>query len=224
MERCNAHQDNVAEVISYRVKRVYLSRLNFCSSTLFLYGCQIKNYMKKKVKLGLIMFFIIGMSSVHSQDLYRTQKASMLITGVSNDSTVLIQSKDASVSLDYNTAKFTLRVEKSSFVTGNSNLDSLLSTMNYQYIVINGQLGIEYVITSDHPPLEFNVEGTVESSQSEINGIGHLEHIADGGSISCILNLNFMTTFSDLNFQIVGFDLNEEIQIDILQAILSNEE
>ena len=177
--------------------------------------------MKTISKICLLLFSLIILTQGKAQDVYRTQNGSMLITTISADTILKITTKELLVLLNYEDAKFQMKMDKSTFYTGNDSLDKKLALMKYDIIEFNGKLDVEYINTNGHPPLEFEVKGILSTNQNEIKGTGRLEHISSRGTFSCLLTLKFNLKLKDLGLKVKELNLKEDIQIEIVQNVLN---
>ena len=133
----------------------------------------------KQFHLKLITIIVILFTTnTMAQDVYRTLNGKMLITVVSNDSILKIKNDELVIQLNYETARFTMKMDKSNFKTGIDSLDKKLAQLKYEIIEYKGVLGVQSINTEGHPPLDFNVEGVLSTNNNIIKGTGHLEHIA----------------------------------------------
>lgn len=147
----------------------------------------------KQFHLKLITIIVILFTTnTMAQDIYRTLNGKMLITVVSNDSILKIKNDELVIQLNYETARFTMKMDKSNFKTGIDSLDKKLTQLKYEIIEYKGVLGVQSINTEGHPPLDFNVEGVLSTNNNIIKGTGHLEHIANRGLFSCVLTLSLI--------------------------------
>jgi len=180
--------------------------------------------MKNTLYIAILIFFGISISNqtkAQGGDVYRTQNGNMIITVVSADTVLKITTKELLVLLNYNNANITIKMDKSTFKTGNDSLDKKLALLKYDIITFKGKLNIDYINTNGHPPLDFEVKGIISTNQKIIAGSGHLEHISSHGLYSCLLTLKFNLKISDLGINIEGLHLKDEIQIEVVQAVLN---
>ncbi|KJS04383.1 MAG: hypothetical protein P1U44_12165 [Vicingaceae bacterium] len=176
----------------------------------------------KQFHLKLITIIVILFTTnTMAQDVYRTLNGKMLITVVSNDSILKIKNDELVIQLNYETARFTMKMDKSNFKTGIDSLDKKLAQLKYEIIEYKGVLGVQSINTEGHPPLDFNVEGVLSTNNNIIKGTGHLEHIANRGLFSCVLTLKFNINKNDLGLNIEGLVIEENIQIEIVQNVLN---
>lgn len=176
----------------------------------------------KQFHLKLITIIVILFTTnTMAQDVYRTLNGKMLITVVSNDSILKIKNDELVIQLNYETARFTMKMDKSNFKTGIDSLDKKLAQLKYEIIEYKGVLGVQSINTEGHPPLDFNVDGVLSTNNNIIKGTGHLEHIANRGLFSCVLTLKFNINKNDLGLNIEGLVIEENIQIEIVQNVLN---
>ena len=171
---------------------------------------------------SLILFYLLILfNHIKGQEVYRTQSGDMLITTIASDSVLKILTKDLVVILNYDNAEFIMKMDKSTFHTGIDSLDKKMALMKYDIITFNGKLAIENINTEGHPPLDFVVEGIISTNNKTIRGSGHLEHISNRGTISCLLTLKFNINKNDLGLDVGDLNLKDEIQIEIVQVVLN---
>lgn len=179
--------------------------------------------MIRKIGVRFLAFLILilGFNS-QAQEVYGTANGLVQITGVLDDSVLFASSNELVVILNYETAEFELRLDKSTLTTGVDSLDIRLKSLKDEFIIYTGKLGIEFIKTQKHAPQDFDVEGElVWNSKNEIiSGLGHLEHIYSS-VYSCVLNMSFHLNLDDLKFDIGLLGLEDEIHVEILQAVLS---
>lgn len=152
---------------------------------------------------------------------YRTMEGEMTITGRVGDSTLEMNTNRLVVALNYETAELVIRLNPRT-VSSNSrgaNQGSFVNT--FTDVLFKGKLGIDYVITQQHPPLDFTVEGYLYNAdqQTWITGTGHLEHI-HADEYACILNMDFEVAPSVLSIDWPGED---KVQIRIIHTVLKPE-
>ena len=178
---------------------------------------------KYSVLLLKIIFIVLAVFSFNisfTQDIYRTQNGSILITAVSSDSIITLSSKEVIMTLNNETAKFKMTLDKSSLRSDNIKINEKLSLMKFDEIEISGKFDIGNIDRHDHIPLEFNVEGIILTKNKALLGRGRLEHISSEGNISCLLTLKFILDKNDLDLNLDS--LNNEIQVDVVQVFLNN--
>lgn len=176
-------------------------------------------------ELLTLFIFITSFSSFWSQDTYRTINGNMVVTSVVSDSVFILQTKKLFIYLDYETAKFTMKMYLSKFRTGNDSLDAELRLMEGEVIEYSGKLGLDYINTEGHPPLEFEIEGTLSTNQEKIiYGKGKLEHMHKGSTYECLLSMTFHLTVSDLGLKLNIKNLEDPIQVEVIQALLGRQD
>lgn len=181
--------------------------------------------MKKSIYItAFILCWIFFLHQAKAQDFYQTKNGNMLITAVSADTAFKVTTKDLLILLNYENANITIKMDKSTFKTGIDSLDKKIAQLKYDIIEFNGKLDIEYINTTGHPPLDFVVEGIISTNQNSISGDGHLEHISNRGTYSCMLTLKFNVKINDLGLNFQGLNLKEDIQIEIVQTVLNKSE
>ncbi len=178
--------------------------------------------MRKSIYISTLIFlWIITVNQLKAQGVYRTQSGDMKITAVSADTIMKITTKDLLVLLNYDNANIIIKMDKSTFKTGNDSLDKKLALMKYDIIEFKGKLGVDYINTNGHPPLDFEVKGVISTNENTISGTGHLEHISSRGIYSCLLTIKFNLKVEDLGLNLSGLKLKDDIQVEIVQAVLN---
>ena len=144
----------------------------------------------------------------------------MVITTVVDDEVLLLRTKELLIVLSYESAEFTMKMDKSTFYSGVDSLDQQLELMKFEIIEVDGKFDLDFINTEHHPPLDFNVDGIVSTTGKTLRGTGRLEHISDGSLFSCLLTMKFNVTMDQLGFEVDGLEVKDEIQIEIAQTLL----
>ena len=169
--------------------------------------------------VAVILLLLLTGYTLQSQSvnfIYSTMYGKMVISGQVGDSTLMIQTNRLIISLNYESAEFVIRLDPETLTKKN---EIVKSTKSYDSeILFRGKLGLDYVITEKHPPLDFEVEGYLvkDDRDTRITGTGHLEHI-HGEIYSCVLNMDFEVPPQLVNIDWPG---EENVKIQIMQTIL----
>lgn len=168
--------------------------------------------------IWMLLVFLTGieLSAQSSQSVYSTMYGKMIISGPVGDSTLMMQTNRLIISLNYESAELVIRVDPNTLAEKDKIIES-----NDSYdtdILFRGKLGLDYVITEKHPPLDFEVAGYLvkDGHDTRVTGTGHLEHI-HGEAYACILNMNFEVPPQLVNIDWPG---EENVKIQIMQTIL----
>ncbi|MDX5340348.1 MAG: hypothetical protein LPK25_15075 [Cyclobacteriaceae bacterium] len=168
------------------------------------------------------LFLLFGCGALLAQQPmqeYRTMRGNMIITGKVGDTALIMQSNRLIISLNYETAELIIRVNKKSVSPGYGSTFSESPANHDTEVLFKGKLGLDYINTQSHPPLDFKVEGYIvnnSDTQTMITGTGHLEHIF-AGEYACILDLDFEVSPELLDINWPG---EEKVTIQIIQTIL----
>ena len=173
----------------------------------------------KAILLGL---FWLSYSYSFAQDIYRTQNGSVLITTVSSDSIITFSTKQVAILVNNNQATFSMKIDKSSFVTNNVSINEELVLMRSDEIIFSGKFDLESINQQDHVPIDFDIEGVISTNYKTLFGRGRLEHISTEGNISCLLTLRFNINKDDLGLNLENLELKDEVQLDVVQVLLNN--
>lgn len=168
----------------------------------------------------LMVFTVINFTDVFAQKVYQTSSGLLLINAYLDDKPLKISSKGLIILLEYETGKLLIKQEVSALISDNDSIQSRLNSMENEYITFEGKLGLDYINTKGHPPLDFNVEGTMYPGNNHVLGNGHLEHIDQGASTACLLSLTFKLKPDEVfpDHFLEGFD--SEIYVTVLQSLL----
>ena len=171
----------------------------------------------------LLIGILLLMNKSFGQDEYYTLSGNMLITAVINEKPMKITNKELLIRLNYETAEFLLKIDKSNFKTGIDSLDKKLEMLKYDIVEYKGKFGLDNINTNGHPPLDFEAEGVLSTNSEIIKGEGHLEHIANRGQFSCLLTLKFLVPIEDLGIEInlEGLEIKDDLQIEVVHTVLN---
>jgi hypothetical protein len=177
----------------------------------------------KNYSCFFILFFIVVNQLYSQAEVYSTVNGQLKISTVINGKVVTAVSNKLIVSLDYSTALFEIKLDKSSLKTDVDSLNTILSGFSGEFIESKGKMGINFIETKIHPTQNFKVAITLDKpySSKEIMGNGSLTHV--GGIYTCVLSLNFQLNLDDLNLKLPFSGPNNKINVQILQTILKRE-
>lgn len=168
----------------------------------------------------IVLILLIGytLQAQSPNSMYSTMYGKMIISGQVGDSTLMMQTNRLTTTLNYETAEFVIRLDPKTLTKKN---EIVKSTESYDSeVLFRGKLGLDYVITEKHPPLDFEVEGYLvkDGHDTRVTGTGHLEHI-HGEAYACVLNMDF-----EVPPQLVNIDWPGENKVQIkMQTILKKE-
>jgi hypothetical protein len=168
----------------------------------------------------LTFILLISFGSIYAQQQYQTSAGMLIVTIHLNNKPVTIKSKELQMLLDYETGNIVIKQDISSLTADNDTVQSKIDSMAGQQIVFEGKLGLDYINTLGHPPLDFQVEGSIQPGGKRIIGTGQLVHRVQGSLSACLLSLNFNIGLAEIfpDYQIVG--LNNKTNVQVLQSLL----
>ncbi|HDO27982.1 MAG TPA: hypothetical protein ENH02_07680 [Bacteroidetes bacterium] len=169
----------------------------------------------------LLVFTGINFTSVYAQEEYQTSAGTLIISAHLNDKPVKIKSKKLLILLDYETGKVMMKQEISALRSDNDTLQNKLEGKTNEYIRFEGKLGLDYINTRGHPPLDFQIEGIIYPQNYHVMGTGHLVHHVEGSSSTCLLSMTFQLEVDKLfpENQLPG--LGNKMYIQIVQSLLA---
>jgi len=187
----------------------------------------MKSDYKKSGLLGSILLLVLiltnTLSATAQGEIYTTNSARLIIKAHLDDNVFDITSKDLLIQLDYETGKVVMQQKISSLITTNDSLQSLWNNRTDKYIRFEGKLGLEYINTTAHPPLNFALEGTLFPGEKSVLGTGQLIHLVTGSTNACVLSLSFTLQPADVFPEYAGQNANDELHIQVIQSLLARE-
>jgi hypothetical protein len=187
-----------------------------------------KDMMEHKFKyiflLLKILFFVLIVFNFNfslAQDIYRTQNGNVLITYLSSDTLIILTSKEVIITLNNETAKFKMTIDKSTLRCDDVKINEKLSFMKFDEINFSGKFDLENIDKYNHAPLEFDVYAENLTNNKALLGKGRLEHISPEGHIRCLLTLKFIIDKDDLGLNLSGLNLQQDVQVDVVQVLLN---
>ncbi|PHN01846.1 hypothetical protein [Flavilitoribacter nigricans] len=177
----------------------------------------------KKI-LILLLLIAIGLQSGLSQDIYYTRNATLTLNGGLSGKALTLQTSELNVKLDYETAEIIIRFPVSSLTTDLDSLQTRIEKSNSE-VVYEGKLGLEYVNTENHPPMQFTTEGWLNINEEKqlIEGTGELHHIGKSNQYACVMGLNMILNLDALNIYLPIEGLDSEFEVVITQALLQRD-
>jgi hypothetical protein len=163
-------------------------------------------------------------SKLNGQDMFKTLAGTIEITSEINDTIAVFTSHNLIVSLNYENAQVKMQLDLGTLTSGLDTLDKKISQYKNSIIIFDGKLGIDYINTEDHPEQDFNVNGLLiyNNNKNKIEGTGKLIHIY-GNFYACLLNVTFHLNLSNLNYKLPFNNMSNDIQIEIIDAVLKKE-
>ena len=180
--------------------------------------------MRRMMQSVLVLLSVTMAVSSYGQDVYSTQKAQIKVIVSESNSQVSYSSKELKVLLDYEDATFKMDFNPTVLKTMEGESISENNAFSSQQFELQGKLGLEYINTNGHPPLEFDFEGVVASTNTPVYGSGKLEHISNRGKFSCVLTLNFSMTLADLGLEEESSSSTQNVQVQVTQIVLNRTE
>ncbi len=181
---------------------------------------QFSGYLLRST-LILLMFYGVGLAGVSGQEQYRTTAGTLIITASLNGKPVKISSKNLLILLDYETGNVMMKQKISNLFSKNDTLISRLRSGTNESFRFEGKLGIDYINTQGHPPLDFPVEGTLYPQGYHLIGSGHLVHRVQRTTSTCLLSMNFQVEKEKLFKNNLVPGMSNEIHVQIVQSLLS---
>jgi len=176
----------------------------------------------RKLIVCIISFWVTFCGAQSKGDnIYLTENGRIIFKGELADTSINLTAQNLYALLNYDDAQFELKLDLSALYSGNSKVDSILQAKENEIVSLKGKLDIDFINIEGHPPLDFVVDGLLSSSGALINGKGHLEHLFDQGTYSCILTLSFILDKSDLGFDFTGIDLDDKVNIEVIQIVMN---
>lgn len=167
-------------------------------------------------------FTMLSTSKAAPQNLYLTKNGVLEIVMLSTDTILTIHSQALIIWLDYETTEFEISLPIPSLHSGIDSLDSVFNIRADAEIKLKGNLGIGYINTTGHPPINFKFKADLISDEHQtiIRGTGHLHHIKGGEEYACMLGLQFELNPKEIGLNKIDIWLSEPLKIQILQAVL----
>lgn len=177
----------------------------------------------KKI-LILLLLIAIGLQYGLSQDIYYTRNATLYLNGGVNGKALTLQTSELNVKLDYETAEIIIRFPVSSLTTDLDSLQHWIQNINSE-VIYEGKLGLDYVNTENHPPMQFTTEGwlNINTEKRLIEGNGELHHVGQSNQYACVLGLNMILDLKALNIHLPIEGLDSEFEAIITQALLQRD-
>lgn len=173
----------------------------------------------------LIVTLLYSTSISYSQKTYETKQGTVIINTNYKDSSLIASSRSVVMRLDYADARLKMEVDVNSFRTGIDTLDLLLKNSKSK-IYFEADLDLSEISTKNHSVQKFNLTGVVYSAISKkklnVPGTGKLQHISEkSGFASCLLWLDFTFNTKTLNWDLPIYKIDEDLNVQIIQVLLS---
>ncbi len=184
-------------------------------------------YFRQFIKYTLVSLIFAGLNIpvafAQQEDIYWTSKGQLIIRGQIDGEPIEIGSKELLVLLDYESGKVVMKQKISDLYTDNDMIREELNNVQEDYFRFEGKLGIDYINTTGHPPIDFQIEGTMYPRDKDVMGKGRLVHIVQGTANACLLSLTFQLDIDDVfqGLQLNGMD--KKIYVTVVKSLLARE-
>jgi len=184
----------------------------------------LHKYFKHKSLYIIVMLLIIqGYSDLFAQESYRTSKGLLVIVTIINDETVTLNSKELSISIDYESGNILMELDISDLLTESDSMQSIINNEESDLIKFEGKVGLDYINTTGHPPINFQIEGLMYPSNKRVIGSGTLVHIEKGTLSACLISLSFKLKYNEF-FSNKEFNSNNDyLYINIRESLMARE-
>ncbi len=179
--------------------------------------------MKKIITLVFILLSTCY-STFSQKDTYYTRNATLTMYGQMKGDIIKLQSSQLNITLDYETACIIIRVPVNSLRSEIDSLNALLKASQGE-VVFDGKLGMDYVMTENHPPMKFGFEGFLTANGCQtllVRGEGELNHVG-GRAYSSMLGLCLMLSFNDLGIPTPWPEMENDFEVIVTQALLARD-
>jgi len=177
-----------------------------------------------KTAFILILLLAINLFHADAQEIYKTSSGLLIVTVHRDGKSVDLKSKELLILLDYETGKVVIKQEIPALLSNNDSIQQKLNDMEPESITFEGKLGLDYINTKGHPPLDFMVEGTIYPGDNHVIGSGNLIHRVQGTTSACLLTLSFTLRLDELDEVFQGYKkagLHNEIHLQVMQSLLA---
>lgn len=177
--------------------------------------------INRYLKYALIALLMAYTGISFAQDEYRTSAGTLIIKVEQDGNPIKVRSKKLLILLDYETGKLVMKQKVSDLTSDNDGIQYWLNNNGDSEITFEGKLGIDYINTKGHPPLNFPVEGLLSPGESRIMGNGHLVHRVEKSSASCLLSMTFQLKLDDVFPGLKLQNVNNDIYVQVVQSLLA---
>ncbi len=168
--------------------------------------------MKMKYTFVILSILLSCRVSI-TQNYYRLTNGPIIISGIYNDSLVIVESNQLYFIFDYLTNSVTFSLPVKSLVSNDYQIDSLIANSLSGDILFNGKIVSDYDATEDHPPINATIEGNLNYGNSSIplffNVI--ITHLLSGPAscnLSATINLDIAKYYNNAEVNKVNGNIN----------------
>lgn len=183
--------------------------------------------MKSLDRLFIFITCIIAISSTNTfsqenEEVYGTNTGNLKLISEVNDTLFRAIADKLTVILNYQTAEFTLILDKADLKTENDSINKLLELRKGEEIRFTGKIDLPYIKREKHPPKDIEIKGylSTDPDKNEILGNGRLEYLFNGRYAS-MLTMKFIIDVDKMGINIPIENLSNKIEVELRQAVLS---
>ncbi|MEX1002561.1 MAG: hypothetical protein WDZ35_10645 [Crocinitomicaceae bacterium] len=180
------------------------------------------------IRLGVVFaFFSLQPFTTFTQEreeVFGTNTGQLKITAIVADTVFRATTKELIVILNYQTAEFTLILDKADIITGNDSLNNLLDQRRGEKISFTGSMNLPYIKQEKHPPKDIEISGylSTDKDKNEVLGEGRLEYLYNGRYASMLI-MSFILDVNKMGINIHLPGLEDQIQVELTKAVLNSQ-
>lgn len=170
--------------------------------------------------LVFILFALCGLSGAFAQNIYQSLEGHILISGEYGGKTILAQSHELNLFLDYTTKEFKGRLDLGTLDTGIDSLNAKLAAIKPAQVLFSGVVPDDDFITWEHLELEFNIPITVQRIGETLNPSLDikLNHYKDSSTYACLLSGSMSLDLSAFENRLSG--LGDTVEVKFTQVLM----
>ena len=173
---------------------------------------------------AFLLLAVYSLVAQHPEKIYKTLNGNIGFKAVYADTVIVASSSNLIATLDYELATIKFKLNFNTFETGSEFFNSFFHSQIPIMMEFEGKLGIDYIITENHPALDFEVDGimTLNNIKKRMLLEGTLVHYPTEGDIACNLKLEFDLNLKDFDLTEKFSGFHETLQMEVFQAVLKN--
>lgn len=173
------------------------------------------------MKTKVLLFLLLPLCASAQWGTFRTNFGHVIVITDINKQPLIAESHKLLVTLEYDKATISAILDPKTLDTGNDTLNFILQHLA-EPVHLTGKMQIEYINTSNHPPMNFNLEAKVMMNGKEKLYIfpAKLEHLQATTQMSCILTFSFTMRFSDFEIENLPAGIGDEMKVTVNEVVL----
>jgi len=169
----------------------------------------------------IVISLLFPSQAALAQQILGARDGHIQVWGKHRDTSLVAESHDLKMKLNYETAEVEFRVAMKTFTGNCDSFNTLARARPELELVFQGKMDLPFVSTQDHPLQTFKIEGLLNLNGKErpVTFDATLRHLF-AGTVACQLSANFSFLLSDFNPGLPQQGFDDRVQVKLNETLM----